>query len=186
MARKLAAGPCGLGVKAMKPTCVTIRGMPEGDGMAARVVRFIAAAPSCHSSTPASAPWACTASVTAARARTSDLSHKVAQGNGESSELGSTEQAPVQTTPQTPSAFIPRKAARTSGAALVMPLAWGTGKKRFFAGFGPIRTGSNKRSWRGLRGICVFLLDEHMVSAVEVAGQGSAAAVRSCGAARIG
>jgi hypothetical protein len=70
----------------------------------------------------------------------------VAQGKGESSELGSTEQAPVQTTPQPPSAFIPRNAARTCGAALVMPLAWGTWQQRFFANFGPMRIGSNKVS----------------------------------------
>ncbi len=76
----------------------------------------------------------------------SSSSQSVAQGKGVSSEEGSTEQAPVQTTPQPPSAFIPRKAARTFGAALVMPLAWGTWKKRFFAVFGPIFTSSNSTS----------------------------------------
>ena len=49
-----------------------------------------------------------------------------AKGNGLSSDDGSTEQAPVHTTPQPPSAFIPRNAARTWGAALVIPEAWGT------------------------------------------------------------
>ena len=37
-------------------------------------------------------------------------SHSVAKGSGESSELGSIEQAPVQTTPQPPSALISRNA----------------------------------------------------------------------------
>ena len=53
-------------------------------------------------------------------------SHIVAKGSGASSELGSIEQAPVQTTPQPPSALASRKAARTRGSALVMPLACGT------------------------------------------------------------
>ena len=48
------------------------------------------------------------------------------KGNGESSELGWMEHAPVQTTPQPPWAFVSRNAARTRGSALVMPLAWGT------------------------------------------------------------
>jgi len=110
----------------MKPTWVAIHGTPEGDKGATRLVRFIAAAPPCHNSTAASAPWAWTASVISAWARISASSQSVAQGNGLSSEEGSTEVAPVETTPQPPSAFIARKAARTRGAALVMPEACGT------------------------------------------------------------
>ena len=46
--------------------------------------------------------------------------------SGESSELGWIETAPVLTTPQPPSAFVSRKAARTRGWVSVMPLACGT------------------------------------------------------------
>ena len=110
----------------MKPTWVGIQWVPEGDSGGSRLARFIALAPPCQSSTPASAPWRCTASVESACERTSSSSHSRAKGSGASSELGCTEQAPVQTTPQPPSALVSRKAARTRGRALVMPLACGT------------------------------------------------------------
>ena len=110
----------------MKGTCVAIQGTPEGESGAMRLVRFMATAPPCQSSMPASAPCSCTASVITAWLRISDSSHIVANGKGESSDDGSTEQAPVQIVLQPPSAFMPRNAARTCGAALVIPLAWGT------------------------------------------------------------
>jgi hypothetical protein len=53
-------------------------------------------------------------------------SHREAKGNGESSELGWMDTAPVHTTPQPPSALVSRNRARTWGSALVMPLACGT------------------------------------------------------------
>ncbi len=110
----------------MKPTCVAIHGTPEGDKGASREVRFTAAAPPCQSSTAASAPWAWTASVITAWARISASSQSEAKGKGLSSDEGWTEHAPVETTPQPPSALVARKAARTCGLALVMPEAWGT------------------------------------------------------------
>ena len=110
----------------MKPICVAIHGIPEGDSGGKRLARFITEAPPCQSSTPASAPCRWTASVIRAWARTSFSSHIEAKGSGVSSEVGSMEQAPVQITPQPPSAFVSRKAARTRGSAFVIPLAWGT------------------------------------------------------------
>ncbi len=76
--------------------------MPDGDNGASRLVRFSVQAPPCHSSMPASAPCSCTASVIKACARMSLSSHSVANGSGESSELGWMDTAPVQTTPQPP------------------------------------------------------------------------------------
>ncbi len=110
----------------MKPTWVAIQGVPEGESGASRLVRLKTEAPPCQSSTPARLPWRCTASVISAWLWISDLSQSRAIGSGLSSEVGWIEQAPVQTTPQPPSALVSRNLARTRGRALVMPLAWGT------------------------------------------------------------
>ena len=58
--------------------------------------------------------------------RTSLSSQRCPYGSGVSSHEGWVETTPVETTPQPPSAFMPRKAARTRGYASVMPLACGT------------------------------------------------------------
>ena len=110
----------------MNPTCVAIHGTPDGESGGRRLARFITEAPPCQSSMPASDPWRWTASTISACERTSFSSHNVANGSGASSELGWIDTAPVQTTPQPPSAFVSRKRARTCGNALVMPLACGT------------------------------------------------------------
>lgn len=67
-----------------------------------------------------------TVSVMTAWLRISAASHRLVARNGLWSDDGSTEQAPVDTKPQPPSGFIARKAARSSGAALVVPDARGT------------------------------------------------------------
>lgn len=107
----------------MKPTCVAIQGMPDGESGGIRLARFMTDAPPCQSSMPASAPCRCTASVIRAWALMSRRSQRLAKGKGASSEVGWMEHAPVQMTPQPPSAFASRKAARTRGKALVIPLA---------------------------------------------------------------
>ncbi len=100
--------------------------MPDGDSGAIRLVRFSVHAPPCQSSIPANAPCRWTASVINAWERMSLSSHRMANGSGESSELGCIDTAPVHTTPQPPSALVSRKPARTCGSELVMPLACGT------------------------------------------------------------
>src|SRR5690606_12628853 len=82
------------------------------------------------------------------------------------SELGCTEQAPVETTPQPPAAFIARNAARTLGLAFVMPDACGTWKNRLGASLGPMRTGWNRASYRGLRAMADHLLNCRIISCV--------------------
>ena len=110
----------------MNPTWVAAHGMPDGEYGGVLEVRFITDAPPCHNSMAANAPCACTASVIIACERISLSSHSLPNGSGLSSEEGWVETAPVVTTPQPPSAFMPRNAALTLGFASVMPLAWGT------------------------------------------------------------
>src|SRR5580700_4118456 len=110
----------------MKPTWVAIHDTPDGDSGGRRLVLFETEPPPCQSSIPASAPCACTASVIRACARTSFSSQRVAYGKGESSVLGWMDTYPVHTTPQPPSAFMPRKPALIRGIVLVIPLACGT------------------------------------------------------------
>ena len=71
--------------------------------------------PPCQSSTPASAPCACTASAITAMLRASPSSHRLAKGAGMSSDVGWMEQYSVFTTPQPPSALMPRIAASVAG-----------------------------------------------------------------------
>ena len=86
-----------------------------------RLSRTFAFAPPCHSSTPASAPCACTASVISRSAATSPSSHSRAETYGSSSEVGEIEQYSVQTAPQPPSAFMPRCAACVCGFVTPKP-----------------------------------------------------------------
>ena len=82
--------------------------------------------PPSHSSTPASAPCECTASVIRALSRMSFASHSRAKGWAASSEVGWTEQYSVHTTPQPPSALVARMAASIRGRLQPMPEQWGT------------------------------------------------------------
>ena len=72
----------------MNPRWVDSQGIPDGDRGAMRLVLLSVHAPPCQSSTPASDPCRCTASVISACARISLSSHSEANGSGESSELG--------------------------------------------------------------------------------------------------
>ena len=56
----------------------------------------------------------------------SAVSHSRANGWAASSEVGWTEQYSVQTTPQPPSAFVPRIAASIRGCFQPIPEQWGT------------------------------------------------------------
>ena len=97
-----------------------------GASVGSRLSRTVAIAPPCHSSTPASAPCACTASVISRSDATSSSSHRREETYGSSSEVGEIEQYSVHTAPQPPSAFMPRCAAWVNGFVTPNPVQCGT------------------------------------------------------------
>ena len=77
---------------------------------------------------------------------------------GYSSASGWMEQYSVNTTPQPPSAFIPRRCAWAPGRSAPGPAQCEVCQKRLRLVFGPIFTGSNKTSYLRSRGMgyCLY------------------------------
>src|SRR5882672_1432287 len=83
----------------------------------------------------------------------SPWSHRRAECQGYSSDSAWIEQNSVQTTPQPPSAFIPRKRACVPGRSEPYPVQWDVCQKRLRLTFGPKPIGSRRMSCLGFRAI---------------------------------
>src|ERR1700694_1705733 len=76
-----------------------------------------------------------------------------AEVNGYSSDSGWIEQNSVNTTPQPPSAFMPRRCAWAPGRSAPGPAQCVVCQKRLRVAFGPILTDSNNTLYLGSRGM---------------------------------
>src|ERR1035441_7711407 len=100
----------------------------------------------------------CASSHRCARLRTSPSSQMRAAVYGYSSASGWMEQYSVKTTPQPPSALVPRKAALAPGRSEPGPAQCAVWKNRFLAVLGPILTASKRMSYLESRAIAGVLL----------------------------